>query len=295
MARSAVEAASQRGSPRQARPRLGPRAAAVGLPRRNARPPVRRNTTPQALRVAQTRFRMPREARRAASWRRKLPGMFRRVPAVLTTGDSMTTLREPMHRISLRRLLAVLALSGSPGVAAATPPTPWGHAPSSTRTSRSIASTSMPNDAAAMLGRQLAHTLGEQQSARRDTPRVDVGADADALRRIAIAHALEWAFPLVGDDIVLDHLSHDANPKVRGERRTRGLGAPSDARHLGRRPALRQSGSRRACNRPPSRPRVRRASEASGVCRCWVGLPRRPSFARTSWDGTIADVRAWLV
>jgi hypothetical protein len=37
----------------------------------------------------------------------------------------------------------------------------------------------------------------------------------DPVRRLALAHALEWAFPLVGDGMVLDHLSRDADPAVR--------------------------------------------------------------------------------
>ena len=37
----------------------------------------------------------------------------------------------------------------------------------------------------------------------------------DVLRRHALAHALEWAFPLVGDALVLDHLSRDPDPAIR--------------------------------------------------------------------------------
>ena len=37
----------------------------------------------------------------------------------------------------------------------------------------------------------------------------------DPLRRLAVAHALEWTFPLVGDALVIDHLSRDADPQVR--------------------------------------------------------------------------------
>ena len=126
----------------------------------------------------------------------------------------MTTLREPMHRISLRRLLAVLALSGSPGVAAATP-----HAVGTCSELDADIPIDRehldPSDAAAMLGRQLAHTLGEQQPLAATHLASTWALSEDPLRRVAIAHALEWAFPLVGDDIVLDHLSRDADPKVR--------------------------------------------------------------------------------
>ena len=35
------------------------------------------------------------------------------------------------------------------------------------------------------------------------------------MRRLALAHSLEWSFPLVGDEVVLDHLSRDPEPAVR--------------------------------------------------------------------------------
>jgi hypothetical protein len=38
---------------------------------------------------------------------------------------------------------------------------------------------------------------------------------SDPLRRLAIAHALEWAFPLVGDALVIEHLSYDPDPAIR--------------------------------------------------------------------------------
>jgi len=124
----------------------------------------------------------------------------------------MTTLREPMHRISLRRLLAVLALSGSPGVASATPTVSASELDADIPIDREHLD---PSDAAAMLGRQLAHTLGDQPRLAATHLASTWALSEDPLRRIAIAHALEWAFPLVGDDIILDHLSHDADPKVR--------------------------------------------------------------------------------
>lgn len=126
----------------------------------------------------------------------------------------MTTLREPMHRISLRRLLAVLALSGSPGLATATPRAVENQAEldADIPIDREHLDTT---DAAAMLGRQLAHTLGDQPRLSATHLASTWALSEDPLRRIAIAHALEWAFSLVGDDIILDHLSHDADPKVR--------------------------------------------------------------------------------
>lgn len=37
----------------------------------------------------------------------------------------------------------------------------------------------------------------------------------DAARRLAIADALSWRFRLVGDDVVIDHLSRDSDPVIR--------------------------------------------------------------------------------
>jgi hypothetical protein len=37
----------------------------------------------------------------------------------------------------------------------------------------------------------------------------------DAARRFAIADALSWRFRLVGDDVVIDHLSRDSDPVIR--------------------------------------------------------------------------------
>jgi hypothetical protein len=37
----------------------------------------------------------------------------------------------------------------------------------------------------------------------------------DPLRRLAVGHALEWPFALVGDALVIDHLSRDEDPAIR--------------------------------------------------------------------------------
>jgi hypothetical protein len=39
----------------------------------------------------------------------------------------------------------------------------------------------------------------------------------DPVRRLAVAHSLEWQFKLVGDDMVIDHLSRDPVPAIRLE------------------------------------------------------------------------------
>lgn len=124
----------------------------------------------------------------------------------------MTTLPGPMHRISLRRLLAVLALSGSPGTATAAR-TPSAELDADVPIDRENID---PCDAASMLGRQLAHTLCEQTPLEATHLATTWALSDDSLRRIAIAYALEFPFRLVGDDVVLDHLAHDPDPKIRG-------------------------------------------------------------------------------
>jgi hypothetical protein len=87
------------------------------------------------------------------------------------------------------------------------------------------------HDAAAVLGRKLALAMGPAglTGAPRGTGRAPPGLRplsathlaaswslaADPLRRLAVAHALEWVFPLVGDALVIDHLSRDPDPAVR--------------------------------------------------------------------------------
>jgi hypothetical protein len=123
----------------------------------------------------------------------------------------MTTLREPMHRISLRRLLAVLALSGSPGAANAARP-PSAELDADLPIDREHLD---PCDASAVLGRQLAFTLAAQPPLEATHLASTWALSDDPIRRAAIAHALEWAFPLVGADIVLDHLARDRDALIR--------------------------------------------------------------------------------
>jgi hypothetical protein len=125
----------------------------------------------------------------------------------------MTTLAEPMHRIPLRRLLAVLALFGSPGVASAAPAAvPSAELDADIPIDREHVD---PCDATAMLGRQLAQTLAEQRPLEATHLASTWALSEDPLRRAATAHALEWVFRLAGDDIILDHLSRDADPTIR--------------------------------------------------------------------------------
>lgn len=70
-------------------------------------------------------------------------------------------------------------------------------------------------DAAAALGRSLALALGELRPLTATHLAATWSLSSDPLRRLAVAHALEWTFPLVGDALVIDHLSRDADPQVR--------------------------------------------------------------------------------
>lgn len=70
-------------------------------------------------------------------------------------------------------------------------------------------------DAASTLGRSLALALGEMRPLSATFLATTWSLSDDGLRRLAIAHALEWVFPLVGDALVIDHLSYDADPAIR--------------------------------------------------------------------------------
>ncbi|HET9624123.1 MAG TPA: hypothetical protein VFP84_22275 [Kofleriaceae bacterium] len=73
-------------------------------------------------------------------------------------------------------------------------------------------------DAAATLGRTLALALDPISGMRRLSAThlaATWSLSDDPLRRLAVAHALEWSFPLVGDALVIDHLSRDREPGIR--------------------------------------------------------------------------------
>lgn len=70
-------------------------------------------------------------------------------------------------------------------------------------------------DAALALGRGLALALGELRPLSATHLVATWSLSEDPLRRLAVAHALEWRFPLVGDALVIDHLSRDADPEIR--------------------------------------------------------------------------------
>jgi hypothetical protein len=140
-----------------------------------------------------------------------------------------------MSKVSLRRLLsrlAALALSASSatssaaaavGPAAAAPPEATDAAGIDVDDDDADLDASLPidreqleaRDAAATLGRSLALALGELRPLTATHLAATWSLSSDPLRRLAVAHALEWTFPLVGDALVIDHLSRDADPQVR--------------------------------------------------------------------------------
>ncbi|HEY1553782.1 MAG TPA: hypothetical protein VGF94_03055 [Kofleriaceae bacterium] len=69
--------------------------------------------------------------------------------------------------------------------------------------------------AASQLGRTVAITLGDMRPIAATHFATSWALSDDSLQRSAIAHSLEWAFPLFGDGAILEHLSHDRNPEIR--------------------------------------------------------------------------------
>jgi hypothetical protein len=70
-------------------------------------------------------------------------------------------------------------------------------------------------DAAAALGRSLALALDRMRPISATQIASTWALSDDGVRRLAVVHALEWSFKLVGDDIILDHLSRDPDPAIR--------------------------------------------------------------------------------
>src|SRR6188474_1988518 len=127
-----------------------------------------------------------------------------------------------MSKVSLRRLLSkltALALSTSAvGPAAADPvrAVPVDVEDSDLDAGLQIDREQLDaDDAAAALGRSLALALTELRPLSATQLVASWALSGDALRRLAVAHALEWTFPLVGDALVIDHLSRDGDPAVR--------------------------------------------------------------------------------
>lgn len=125
-----------------------------------------------------------------------------------------------MRKIPLRRLLSrltVLALSASPAAAVAqTLPTPSCSDDCDLDADASIDRDNVdPHDAAAMLGRGLAGALSEVTPLSATHLATTWALSEDPVRRMAIARALEWQFPLFGDAIIIEHLAADPDAEVR--------------------------------------------------------------------------------
>lgn len=128
-----------------------------------------------------------------------------------------------MRVIPLRRLLSkltVLALSASSASAGAT------HSPIGEVTAefdREIEE-DLPidrehidaDDAAVVLARGLAQALSEMRQLDAIHLATSWTLSADPLRRAAVARSLEWSFHLLPDGLILDHLSRDPDPQIRG-------------------------------------------------------------------------------
>lgn len=149
----------------------------------------------------------------------------------------MTTFRPTsMSKVSLRRLLSkltVLALStgAAAPLAAATGSAPSGVAPARRDAANELAAmdddsdldATLPidrehldaRDAATALGRGLALALAGMRPLSATHLAATWALAEDTTRRLALAHSLEWSFPLVGDGMVLDHLAQDPEPAVR--------------------------------------------------------------------------------
>lgn len=63
--------------------------------------------------------------------------------------------------------------------------------------------------------RQLAVELSDMKPIAATHLATTLALSPDIARRTAIARALEWEFPLFGDDAILDHLSRDESPAIR--------------------------------------------------------------------------------
>ena len=117
----------------------------------------------------------------------------------------------PKPRARLRALLgrltmAAASLSASPALARSAPPIP-----------------SLPSDdpgsdddaARAAHAHSVAISLTHMPPLDAVAAASEWALSPDAARRLAVALALTWSFPLVGDDIVIDHLSRDDHAAIR--------------------------------------------------------------------------------
>jgi hypothetical protein len=122
-----------------------------------------------------------------------------------------------MRAIPIRRLLARLAVIA----VAAAAPVGVAHAKVSLDDTaldahRPVALGSLaPDTAAVALGRHLALALAEVAPIEATRLATTWSLSRDPLHRRAVAEALEWPFRLVGDSVILDHLSRDQDRAIR--------------------------------------------------------------------------------
>ncbi|MBX3159866.1 MAG: hypothetical protein KF773_28100 [Deltaproteobacteria bacterium] len=127
-----------------------------------------------------------------------------------------------MANVTLRGLLAkltalALATAGAPALAAAARPVdPDLDTDSDLHPCTRIDAGTVPQgEAVEKLGRALAGTLTGLRPLQATQLVASWAVSPDPLRRHAVATALEWTFPLVGDELALDHLSRDTDPSIR--------------------------------------------------------------------------------
>lgn len=72
-----------------------------------------------------------------------------------------------------------------------------------------------PEEVGTLLGRSLALALIEARPIAATQLAATWATSEDATRRLAVAHALERSFPLVGAAMVIDHLSRDEDAAIR--------------------------------------------------------------------------------
>lgn len=74
-----------------------------------------------------------------------------------------------------------------------------------------------PPDAAIALGRSLALAVARMRPIDATHLITTWALSDDPMRRLAVAHSLEWQFKLVGDSVVIEHLAQDPDPLIRME------------------------------------------------------------------------------
>lgn len=122
----------------------------------------------------------------------------------------------PMPKVSLRRLLArltAIALSTTAVGTATADDSPL-ELSADIPIDRDVVD---PPDAAAALGRSLALAVAKMRPLEATHLVTTWAMSGDPMRRLAVAHSLEWQFKLIGDGIVIDHLAQDPDPLVRIE------------------------------------------------------------------------------